>query len=124
MNPTEITATFSNAGLSFGRCFGSKSGYSKQVQPNRFVPNAVIFVAPATVGGGGGKVWHGDLDILHDERALVAVSRRLNRKLYILREFDGYVGYEVAPHRVVTRRAIATVWRGRVDYPPARLVSQ
>ena len=86
------------------------------MQPNRFVPNANIFVAPGAINERNRKIWHGDLDLLRDEQSLIAAARLLDRKLFILWEFDGRWGREDSPHHVVKRRAMATVWRGRVNY--------
>jgi hypothetical protein len=113
---SEIQAVFSLAGLELGRCLGSKSLYRSLHQPNRFIPNANIFVTPAGEGALRGKIWWGDLDVERCEGSLAAASRLLSRKLFILTESDGRWGNENLPHRHVVRRAVATVWRGTLWY--------
>jgi hypothetical protein len=80
------------------------------------VPNANIFVTSKNGDGPNGKIWFGDLDVQVDERALISISRLLNRKLFILTEADGRWGQEAISHQTVIRRAVATIWRGHVTF--------
>jgi hypothetical protein len=118
--PSEIQAVFSLGGLELGRCLGSKSLYRQRHQPNRFVPNANIFVTPGGNAALRGKIWFGDLDVEKSEGALIATSRLLGRKLFILTEDDGRWRNENPIHCQVVRRAVATVWHGRVWYSAPR----
>ena len=113
---SEIKAVFSLGGLEQDRCLGSKSLYRQRHVPNRFVPNANIFVSPKGEGALRGKIWFGDLDVEKSEGALIAASRLLGRKLFILTESDGRWRNESVKHRLVVKRAVATVWRGKVAY--------
>ena len=98
--PNELSAVFSDVGLSFGRCFGSKSGYCRMNPGHTFVPNANVFCQRH------GKVWWGDLDLQCDKPALEKAARRLGCRLYVLMEMDGRFENAEQPHSEVVGRAL------------------
>jgi hypothetical protein len=100
--PRDATEVFNQCGLSFGRCFGSKSGYRNAHPGCLFVPNANVFSLKQ------GKLWWGDLDLKHDAGALNRVARKLGCQLYVLREMDGRFEEAVIPEKEIVERA---VWR-------------
>ncbi len=108
--PNELSAVFSDAGLSLGRCFGSKSGYCRMNPGHIFVPNANVFCRRY------GKVWWGDLDLKCDKPALEKVARRLRCRLYVLKEMDGR--YEAA-EKPDTQVIACALWHtGGAAYVP------
>ena len=98
--PNELSAVFSDVGLSFGRCFGSKSGYHTANPKSIFIPNANVFCILH------GKVWWGDLDLQCDKPALEKTAHRLRCRLYVLRERAGRFKNADQPHSEVVRRAL------------------
>jgi hypothetical protein len=78
-----IRKTFSECGLGFGRCLGSKSRYREVHPGNQFIPNANVFCRTR------GKIWWGDLDLACDKPSLERSARRLRLRLYVLSEFEG-----------------------------------
>jgi hypothetical protein len=78
-----IEKIFAEEGLFTGRCFGSKSAYDHSNPGNRFFSNANVFCRTK------GKLWWGDLDLVKDKDALIAVARRLRVRIYVLSESDG-----------------------------------
>jgi hypothetical protein len=96
----QVEQAFSACGLSFGRCFGSKSGYRMAHPDHLFVPNANVFA------GRRGKVWWGDLDLACDGPKLQEVSQVLKVRLNVLRELDGRFEKAERPHSQVVRLAI------------------
>jgi hypothetical protein len=84
--PHVFAAVFSACGLSFGQCFGSKSGYRRSHPACVYVPNANVFSIQH------GKLWWGDLDIAKNGRALEKVAHRLRCRLFVVREHDGRWG--------------------------------
>ena len=117
-NLSEISAAFSLVGLDQGRSLGSKSAYREIHPQNRFVPNASIFVRCTGEGGAifPGKIWYGDLDLLKDGRALISVSRLLQRQLFILNEADGCWNQQALTHGKVRKRSVATIWRKHIMF--------
>ena len=101
----EIHAAFDLVGLPLGRHFGSKTDYRSTHPGCRYIPNASIFIRTA-------RIWGGDLDLLHDGRALCSISRLLNRKLFITFEQEK----RSIPHSWVLDDTVASVWQGRVKY--------
>ena len=97
--PNELSEIFGKAGLSLGRCFGSKSGYMRFNPRAEFIPNANIFCRLH------GKIWWGDLDLHSDQPALEKVAHRLRCRLYVLREYDGRFDNAEIPHETVISRA-------------------
>ena len=98
--PNELSAVFSDVGLSFGRCFGSKSGYRTANPKSIFIPNANVFCQRH------GKVWWGDLDLQSDKPALEKAARRLRCRLYVLMEMDGRFENAEQPHSEIVGRAL------------------
>lgn len=107
--PRDDRAVFRECGLPYGRCFGSKSAYARTHALRFFVPNACVFTRAKVC------VWRGDLDlaIRSDRRGLVRASRRLNRKLFVLRE-QMRNEVQALPDRWLSENALVTVWRGKV----------
>ena len=91
---------FSECGLCFCRCFGSKSRYRDANPRNQFVPNANVFCRTR------GKVWWGDLDLAGDKPALEEAAKRLRVRLYVLAEIDGRFENAEASHSEVICRAL------------------
>ena len=96
----ELSRIFGKAGLSFGRCFGSKSGYRRANRKAVFIPNGNVFCRTH------GKIWWGDLDLNCDKPALEKVARRLRCRLYVLREHDGRFEKADLPFDAVRRAAL------------------
>ena len=97
-----VEQIFDRAGLSTGRCFGSKTLYHK-AHPNRLglvIWNGNVFCRKK------GKIWWGDFDLVTDKEKLRAVARRLRNRLYLLREHDGRFERENLPHRDVVEAAV------------------
>ena len=84
--PHVFDEVFAACGLSYGRCFGSKSGYRASHSGCVFVPNANVFSVRH------GKLWWGDLDIAKNGPALEKVAHRLRCRLFVVREHDGRWG--------------------------------
>lgn len=100
---------FLESGLSYGRSFGSKSGYARDHSGRFYLANASVFTRDRR------RVWTGDLDLAieDDLRGLIAASRRLNRKLFIFRE-RSEEDLRSAPSEWFTENTVVTVWRGKV----------
>ena len=110
-NPHSIDAVFAQAGLPRGRYWGSKSGYRATHPGARFIANAWVYLRH------GNRVWGGDLDLAtSDMEALKRVSRRLNRKLYVLREQPSHRALSAAE---LEDWAEVAIWRQRVRYGSA-----
>lgn len=80
---TEMTAIANEHLGHEGMCLGSKSGYRR-----RYPRNLVLF--NANVIASGEKVWWGDMDLSDPEtvQGVVALAKRLRRRIAILNEFD------------------------------------
>lgn len=100
-------AIFSSAGLPYGQCFGGKGTDVRRSRATFFVANSSIVTRE------GLTIWRGDLDLASERViiALIAVARRLNRALFILRE---QTNERVPPGVWLTENALVRVWRGRV----------
>ena len=81
--PHSFDEVFAACGLSFGQCYGSKSGYRASHPKCVFVPNANVFSIQH------GKLWWGDLDIAKNGPALEQVAHRIRCRLFVVREHDG-----------------------------------
>lgn len=98
---------FHAAGLDHGRHFGSKGQYRTMHPECWYIPNACIFIL------GQGKIWGGDLDLAtKDKSALQWLSRRLRRKLFVLRE---QIHPEKLTDHQINKYAEITFWRGRTE---------
>jgi hypothetical protein len=98
--PKAVTEVFQRHALSFGRCFGSKSGYRAAHPEGEFIPNANVFSETA------GKEWWGDLDLRVDKPALRAIAKELGRRLYVLHESDGRFEQALQSHAEVVEKAV------------------
>jgi hypothetical protein len=105
-----IREIFSQSGLTYGRSFGSKSGYLRANPVQFYVANACV------LSRDGRCLWRGDLDLadLYDREALVRASRRLALKLFIFRQ-EVEKESSFLPHSWLARNAVATVWQGNVE---------
>ncbi len=81
-NSDLVQRVFAESRLPLGLCLGSKSGYAQMNPRNCFVPNANVYSAEA-------KLWWGDLDIRVHASALEEIARRVDCRLYVVREHDG-----------------------------------
>lgn len=102
-------AVFRQAGLIYGRSFGSKERYAQGHPRRLFLPNACALTRD------GYCAWRGDLDLstTEDRQCLVTASRMLNQKLFIMRE--GGDGLHSLPRRWLSANTVVGVWRGRVE---------
>lgn len=108
-NPPDYRQIFSQCELSYGRNFGSKSGYSKSHPQSIFIPNACVFIRSQRC------VWRGDVDLSSEDdvQGLIDAARIINKKLFVLRE---QTHDSIPPHLKswFVASAILTVWRGQV----------
>jgi hypothetical protein len=87
---------FIDLGFPPGRMIsGSKSGYVRNNPGCEPYFNARVCVI------GEGVIWWGDLDLAKDRPMLDSISRKLERKLYILRESDAWDS--VTDEQILTR---------------------
>lgn len=82
---------FETHGLFKGRCFGSKSAYRQRYQHRIIVFNANICTKEQ------GKIWHGDIDMTKDAKALQRIANSLGQTLYVLSEMDARFDNEIDP---------------------------
>lgn len=88
--------SFIDLGFPPGRMIsGSKSGY---VRNN---PGCEAYFNARVCAIGEGIIWWGDLDLAKDRPMLDSVSRKLEKKLYILRESDAWDS--VTDEQILTR---------------------
>lgn len=102
-------AVFRECGLNYGQCYGSKRGYAANNPVRLYVANACVCTSDREC------LWRGDLDLAtpSDQQSLVRVSRRLRRKLFILRE-QSQEDFTSLTSEWLDENAIASVWRGKV----------
>ncbi len=102
-------AVFHQAGLAYGRNLGSKGRYARNSSRRFFVANAAVLTR------NGSCVWRGDVDLgeVGDRQSLIAASRMLNAKLFIVREGGDEI--RSLPRSWLAATAVADVWRGRVE---------
>jgi hypothetical protein len=100
-NDLIVYKLFEANGPSFGRCFGSKSGY-RQAHPKHLVVFNANVVRETRAGllrrKRYEKIWYGDLDITRDEQTLQKLATELKCKLYVLREHDARFDTEKNPN--------------------------
>ena len=95
-NETNYVEYFEREGLHFGRCFGSKSYYSRCHPENKIVFNARIYLEKTFnkykqtkikdwFKGQEIEIWYGDLDFTIDEKALERIADKIGT-LFITRE--------------------------------------
>lgn len=101
---------FGQAGLRYGRSFGSKSNYLRANPTQFYIANACV------VSTGWVCLWRGDLDLAdkEDRQALIRASRTLGRKLFIFRQEVGERN-GLLPRDWLAKNAVAAVWRGTVE---------
>ena len=102
-----VSESFSENRLFMGRMIsGSKSEYRQRNPENEVIFNANIFIL------GEGKVWWGDLDLTLDHDSLQSISKKIGKKLYILREMDGRFENENAsdPHVIKYAAKVIEPW--------------
>lgn len=109
-SPELYRESFSQCGLRYGQCYGSKSGYVRENPKCFFVANSCIYTRERVC------VWRGDIDLaLGDiQQSLVDASRILGRKLFILREQTHNI--QSWPRTWLARAALVTVWRGELTF--------
>lgn len=90
-----------------GRLLGSKSRYS-QAHPD----NLVLFNSNVCTKEDG-KIWFGDLDVTLEKSKLKELSKRLEKKIYVLYEMDGRFENEIAPK---LERALAIINGNNIVY--------
>ena len=98
--PVSASEAFKAHGLSFGRCFGSKSGYASARPKAEVIFNANVFTKNR------GKVWWGDLDLERDKPALEKVARKIRSRLFVVREHDGRFENADQAHAEVIKVAV------------------
>lgn len=108
---TAANRVFEEEGLSFGRCFGSKSAYRQKHSTCVFEPNSNVFCLEA------GKLWWGDLDLAVDDDALNRVAARLGCRLYVLEELEGRFENTNRSRVLIPRKA---VWKSGPPAVPLR----
>lgn len=102
---------FSKYKLHCGRAIGSKTMYCKKHPNNIIIFNSYVYNNRKRL------LWHGDLDLTKDAKALEKIRQELNiKELHIFTETDGYDGYEIRNKIIVNKYGVFRFIKFAINY--------